>query len=158
MKTLPAKKIASAYKFSDRLVLHSQARTPAGFDIACEPYLTLSLEAATEEVGCAVHSVLAGFRPEIPQPKNLKQVTVEFLFGIGVKSNKKLQESSVCCGIAEQDGNIEFQPKHNGGTSGNSKGFRPIPNAKISLPANSPYAEIGAVLLKGFSVCTTIYQ
>ena len=158
MKTPPSNKIASAYKFSDRFVLHSQARRPAGFYIACEPYVTLSNSATAEEIGIAVQTVLTGFRSEIPQPTDLKQVTADFVRGIGAKSHKKLQETSICCGINEQDGKIDLKPKHNGGTSGDSKGFQPIVDSKISLPSNSSPAEIGSALLKAFLLCTTVYK
>jgi hypothetical protein len=157
MKTPPTNRIASAYRFSDRLVFHSQARTPAWFYIACEPYLTLSLAASVGEIGQAVKRALANFRPEIPQPTNLKQVTADFLLGIGVKTNKKLQETSVCCGINEKDSAIVFEPSHNGGTSGDTRGFQPITNAKIVISAKATDAEIGAALQKSISLCTTVY-
>lgn len=157
MKTPPSNKIASAYKFSDRFVLHSQARTPAWFYIACEPYVTLSTSVTTEEIGAAAQTVLTGFRAEIPQPTDFKQVTADFVRGVGAKSHKKLQETSICCGINEQDGKIEFKPTHNGGTSGDSKGFQPIAAEKISLPSNASTTEIGSALLKAFSLCTTVY-
>ena len=150
MKALPPIKIASAYRFSDRLVLHSEARTPAGFYIACEPYLTLAQDTVEEEVGRAVQSALANFRAEIPQPTNFKQGKADFIRGVGTKSHKKLQEGSIHCGIRERDGKIEFEPSHNGGTSGDTKGFQPISGAKVSLPANSDPAEIGTALLKRF--------
>jgi hypothetical protein len=153
-----ASKVASAYRFADRIVLHSQARTPAWFCIACEPYLTLSREAGPEAVGQAVRSVLDGYRPDIPQPSDLKQVTAAFVRGLGAKSNKQIQESSVCCGIRDQEGQLVFEPTHNGGTSGDAKGFQPITQARVSLRADAPAAEIGAALLRGFDLCTTIYE
>jgi hypothetical protein len=157
MKHPPTNKIASAYKFEDRIVLHSQARTPAWFYISCEPYLSLPNDANAEEIGRAAQSVLANFCAEIPQPTNLKDVTASFLQEIGVKSNKMLQESSVFCGINEQEGFIDFKPSHNGGTSGDAKGFQPIAVPKFSLPANSPPSELGAGLLRAFTLCTSVY-
>jgi hypothetical protein len=158
MKKPPTNKIASAYKFKDRLILYSQARTSAWFYISCEPYLTRSRDASTEEIGWALQTVVASFRAEIPQPTNLKDGTANFIRGIGAKSNKKIQEGSIYCGINEQDGIIHFEPSHNGGTSGDAKGFQPIIGAKYSLPLNASPSEIGAGLLKGFALCTTIYE
>jgi hypothetical protein len=158
MNNLSSKRSAAARRLTDRLILHSHAQKPAGFYIACEPYLTLPTDATTEQVGHAVQSVLAGFRTDIPQPSDWKHVTADFIRNIGVKSHKKLQESSIFCGIEEQNGKIEFVPSHNGGTSGDTKGFQAISGAKISLAANSATDEIGTALLKGFSLCTTIYE
>jgi hypothetical protein len=158
MNNSPPKKSASGYRFTDRLVLHSRAQTPAGFYIACEPYLTLPRDATAEEVGRAVQSVLNGFRADIPQPSNFKQNTADFIRGVGAKSQKKLQESSIFCSIREQDGKLEFIPYHNGGTSGDSQGFQPIAGAKILLASDSALNEIGIALFKSFALCTTIYE
>jgi hypothetical protein len=151
-------KAASAYRFADRIVLHSQARTPAWFYIACEPYLRLSREASPEEVGRAVRSALDGYRPDIPQPSDLKQVTAAFVRGLGARSNKQIQQSSICCGIRDQEGQLVFEPTHNGGTRGDAKGFQPTKEGRVSVRADAPAAEIGAALLRGFDLCTTIYE
>jgi hypothetical protein len=157
-KQPPAGKFASAYRFPDRMVLHSHARLPGWAMIAYEPYITLPRDAAAEDIGRAVQTVLAGFRPEVPNPDDFKQVTAAFVRGVGARSNNQIQETSISCGISERDGRLEFQPDHNGGTSGDTKGFQPIPGAQFSLPANSAPAEIGAALLRCFAVCTTIYD
>jgi hypothetical protein len=157
-KRPPPGKFASAYRFPDRIVLHSLARLPGWAMIACEPYLTLPRDAAAEDVGRAVQTVLAGFRPETPDPDDFKQVTAAFVRGVGARSHKQLQETSISCGIAERDGRVEFQPHHNGGTSGDTKGFQPIAGAQFSLPTDSAPAEIGTALLRCFALCTTIYD
>jgi hypothetical protein len=154
----PPGKFAGAYRFPDRIVLHSQGRLPSWAMIACEPFLTLPRDANPEEVGRAVQSVLAGFRAEITDSPNLKDVTAAFVRGVGAKSHKQLQETSISCGIREREGQLEFQPEHNGGTSGDTKGFQSISGAQFSLPANSAPAEIGAALLRCFALCTTIYD
>jgi len=151
-------KIASAYKFSDRLVLHSFGQTPAGFYVACEPYLILPRDATAQDLGHAVQAAVARFCAEILQPTDWKQTTAAYVRGVGARSHRKLQETSVCCGIAECRDRIEFEPSHNGGTSGDTKGFQPIPDAKISISANSTPIEIGTALFEGFARCTTIYE
>ena len=127
------------------MVLHSQGRLPGWTQIACEPYVTLPRNAPAEDIGKAVQAVLAGFRDEIPEPVEWKSVTADFVRGVGAKSHKQLQTSSICCGISERDGKLEFQPHHNGGPSGGAKGFQPISGAQFSLPANSAPTEIGTV-------------
>src|ERR1051325_6643218 len=103
-KEPPPGKYASAYRFDDRMVLHSLARLPEWALIASEPYLTLPRDAATEEIGRAVQTVLAAFRAQAPEPGDFKQVTAAFVRGIGAKSHKQLQESSICCGLSECEG------------------------------------------------------
>jgi hypothetical protein len=158
MRHTQPNKVASAYGFADRLVLHSQGRTPSWIYVACEPYAKLSRDATAEEVGRAVRSVLEGYRPDAPQPADWKQVTTAFVRGLGAKSNKQIQESSICCGIRDQEGQLVFEPTHNGGTSGDAKGFQPITQARVSVRADAPATEIGAALLRAFDLCTTIYE
>src|SRR5580765_1716354 len=157
-KAPPPGKFASAYQFPDRIVLCSYARLPEWALITCEPYLTLRRDAAPEEVGRAVQTVLAGFRAEVPESVDLKQVTAAFVRGVVARSHKQLQESSVSCSIMERDGQLEFQPSHNGGTSGDTKGFQPVSGAQFTLPADSAPAEIGTALARCFALCTTIYE
>ena len=157
-KEPPPGKFAGAYRFSDRTVLHSQGRLPGWTMIACDPYITLPRDAAAEDVGRAVQSVVAGFRPQVPDPADFKQVTAAFVRGVGARSNKQLQESSIACNLSERNAQLEFEPCHNGGTSGDTKGFQPIPGARFSLSANSTPAEIGAALDRCFALCTSIYD
>jgi hypothetical protein len=157
MKRTQPNTTASAYRFADRIVLHSQGRTPSWIYVACEPYVTLSPGAAAEEVGRAVRSVLDGYRADAPQPTDWKQVTAGFVRGLGTKSNKQIQQDSICCGIREQEGQLVFGPTHNGGTSGDAKGFQPIKRAQVAIRTDAPDSEIGAALLRGFDLCTTVY-
>lgn len=157
-KKPPPGKFASAYRFPDRMVLHSQARLPGWALIACEPYLALPRDAAAEDVGHAVRAALAGYRAEMSEPVELKQVTAAFVRGVGAKSHKQLQENSISCSIKELDGWLEFQPSHNGGTRGDTKGFQPISGTQFSLAADSAPAEIGTALVRCFALCTTIYE
>jgi len=157
MKPTQPNRIASAFKFGDRIVLHSQGRTPSWIYVACEPYIKLSGDATVEEVGQAVGSVLDGYRADAPQPTDWKQVTAEFVRGLGAKSNKQIQQKSICCGIREQEGQLVFEPTHNGGTSGDAKGFQPIKGADVAIRADAPASEVGAALLRGFDLCTTVY-
>jgi hypothetical protein len=157
MKSPKPDRVAQAYKLPDRIVLHSQARAPSWLYVACEPYLTLSPNAPPDEIGRAVLTVLRDYRAEVPEPNNFKEVTAAFLRGVGAKSHKQLQQTSINCGILERPGRLDFEPTHNGGTSGDSKGFQPISGTRFGIALDASPAEIGAALLKGFDLCTTIY-
>ena len=52
---------------------------------------------------------------------------------------------------------FEFEPTHNGGTAGDSKGFQPN-GCAFTIPLSSRSDELGAALRKAFSLCTTIYE
>jgi hypothetical protein len=157
-KAPPATRIAAAYRFSDAFVLHSQGRAPSWIHIACEPYKRLSRTASADDLGRAVRSVLHAYRPEVPEPADFKQVTADFVRGMGVKSNKRLQETSIYCGLRQKEDGIEFAPNHNGGTAGDTKGFQPIEGATFVIPAEASDGEFGAALLRGFDLCTSIFS
>ena|ERR1051326_2951494 len=157
-KAPPPTKIAAAYSFSDAFVLHSQGRAPSWIHIACEPYIRLSRGASSDDLGRAVRSILNAYRPEVTEPADFKQVTADFLRGMGVKSNRRLQETSISCGLRQKEDGFEFAPARNGGTSGDGKGFQPIAGAAFLIPIDASDAELGAGLLRGFDLCTSIFS
>ena len=158
MRTPPSDKIDSAYRFPDRIVLHGTGRLVSWMCIACEPYVTLGRNASAEELGQAVKRVIEGFRAQMPDPSDWKEVTAGFVRGVGAKSHKQLQQTSICCGLSEKAGQLEIQPNHNGGTSGDSNGFQPIAGATFTIPFSAPPAEVGPALLRGFNLCTSVYE
>ena len=155
MKPTP---IASAYRFPDRIVLHSHGLLPSWIHIACDPYISLPPTASPEQIGQAVRTVLHSYRPEMPDPADFKKVREDFVRNMGVKSNKRLQETSINCGLRAENGTIKFEPTHNGGTSGDSKGFQATSGTAFSIPSGGNDAELGNALLRAFDLCTSIYS
>jgi hypothetical protein len=129
----------------------------AGFYVACDPYLTISLDAANDDLGRAVRASLEGYRSEIARPSDWKQLRVSFVEGLGAKSHRQLQQYAINCRIVEWERELEFQPTHNGGTKGDSKGFQPISGTSFMVAAGATAAEIGTALVRGFDLCTTTY-
>jgi len=156
-QTLPAR-IACAYKFADRYVVHSQARTTAGLYVGCKPYLLLRPDCSDEEIGQAVNAALAGFKVSVPTPTNWKEFRQAWLAGLRAKSERQLQQTSVYCGISDYIDRIEFEPSHNGGTSGEGRGFAPSIDRKFALMASASPKQLGAALCRAFTLCSTIYD
>ena len=149
------RKYATAYLFPDRLIVHSLTHTDFGL-FACEPFQRLDRDVSPEEIARCIGSSLDAFRTQRDMP-NAKELRKSFLAGMGVKSNAQLQRTAICVGISQGAG-LEFEPTHNGGTTGDSKGFQPIPGLEpLRVSIDSLPAEIGAVLLKAFSLCTSVY-
>lgn len=146
---------ATAYRFADRLMLHSHVQTDYG-NFACGPFQKLDPSASPDEIGRCVRIALDSSRSQGEMP-NVKDTAKAFLAGLGVKSNAQLQRSAVCVGITQASG-LQFEPTHNGGTAGDAKGFQPILGAlPICVASDALTAEIGQALLQAFSLCTTIY-
>jgi len=155
--TLPTR-IACAYKFADRYVVHSQARTTAGFYVACEPYLLLGLDCSDEELGKALNAALVRFKVSVPTPTDWKQFRQAWVAGLRAKSERQVQQTSVYCGISDYGDHLEFEPSHNGGTSGDTKGFAPLVDRKFSLPDDAPSERLGEALRRALTLCSTIYE
>jgi CDI immunity protein len=149
------RKYATAYRFADRVMLHSHLQTDYG-NFACGPFQKLDPSTSAEEIGRCVRMALDSSQSRSEMP-NVKDAAKAFLAGLGVKSNAQLQRSAVCVGIT-QARELQFEPTHNGGTAGDAKGFQPIPGAApICVPPDASDAQIGQALLQAFSLCTTIY-
>jgi hypothetical protein len=154
-KTPPLdRKYASAYQFTDRVVIHPQIHTPYGL-FSSEPYQQLVPNASPEEIGRCVVDALRASKSQEEMPGG-KDFAKQYLKSMGVKSNAELQRAAKYqVHIAEQSQNIELHPRHNGGASGDTKGYRPIPGlSPLTVTVAAPPAEIGAALLKAFSLCT----
>jgi hypothetical protein len=150
-------KSATAYLFSDHLMLHSELSTPFG-RLASEPFLRVPRDVSPDEIGRAAATVLEASRsaPDTPHGKDFANF---YLKSLGVKSNAELQRTALNVSIAHMANNFEFSPTHNGGASGDTKGYRPIPEVSpLSVSADAPAADIGEILLKAFSLCTSVYQ
>ena len=149
------RKYATAYLCPDRLMIHSLTQTDFGM-FACEPFRRLDREAPPEEIARCIRCSLDAFRIQRDMP-GAEEVRKSWLAGMGVKSNAEIQRTALCVGIS-QAAALEFEPTHNGGTASDSKGFQPIPGVEpLRVSTDSPPAEIGAALLKAFSLCTTVY-
>jgi hypothetical protein len=151
-------KFASAYQFPNRLVMHGVAQTVSGFYVAHEPYLSLPTGISLDEIGSVILSVLDGFKIDYPRPTNWPELTKKFLQDMRVKSNRKLQEDSILCNIAQYGECFEFIPTHNGGTRGDKKGFSPIPGGEFSIPGFLLKKDLGGALQRSFELCTSVYK
>jgi hypothetical protein len=147
---------AAAYLFADDIRLHSEIHTPYG-SFAAPPWQRVPRSAGAEAIAQAVRAALEHWRDQREMPSGGKERVKIFLAGMGVKSNAQLQQQARNVDI-EVAGDLSFHPTHNGGTSGDGKGFRPIPGQEpVRIAINAPPAEVAAALLRAFDLCTSIY-
>jgi len=151
-------KHASAFLFPQDIRVHSQLHTPYGM-FACEPYQRIDRAAPAEAIAAAVRIALQHAREQAEMPPGSgKDIMKAYLVGMGVRSNAELQRKSRYVGI-EQAADLAFHPTHNGGTSGDGKGFQPIPGVDaIRVPITAAPADVAAALLRAFELCTSIYD
>ena len=151
-------KHASAFLFPQDIRFHSQLHTPYGL-FACEPYQRVDRSAPPEVIAAAVRAALEHAREQREMPPGSgKDFMKAYLAGMGVRSNAELQRKSRNVGI-QQAADLEFHPTRNGGTSGDGKGFQPIPGVDaVRVAINAAPADVAAALLRAFELSTSIYD
>ena len=126
--------------------------------VAREPFLRLPLSSPAEALGRALVEVLNAFGPCIDLGwKERSAHWKKLLQSVGIRSGRQLQQRAVCCSVSRDAQGIMIRPSRNGGTAGNRSGFSQNGTAFTILPGSSP-AEIGEALIKGFALCTSIYN
>ena len=148
----------SAYLFPARLVIHATAITRAGFQVAKEPYFSIEVPSQHEEIGKAVRQALDSHQIGIENPSNGREFQKAFLKGVGVKSNAALQRAAVQCDVLERENELNFFPTHNGGTTGDQKGYSPLNDHIKIIPRDSDDGVVGKALLDCFERCSSIYS
>lgn len=160
--TLEVLRSTAAYRLRDRIVIRAEAKAGEyGPITGVEPFLTLPPDAAPEEVGAGILTALDAYRSGVPEPtKSEYDVVARALYrAAGVRSHRKLLESSLYCRVSESRDLFQLVPYHNGGTRGNRKGFQPKnPMEWLLVRKPATAAELGEALVLAFELCTTIYD
>jgi hypothetical protein len=157
LKPSPVLRYAGAYLFSVRMVTVSFGRVPAGFFVQCDPFIELPLESDDEKIGQAVLKSLKDFRAHLAAPDDFAAHRKKQILALGFGSERQMQRQALYCSVTLGPEGFKFEPTHNGGASGDSKGFQPNGSA-LTLPLSSSAAAIGAALRRSFSLCTTSLQ
>jgi hypothetical protein len=145
---------ATAYLKNGKVIIHAQARSTAGVYLAAMPVRRLPLEAGGDALGRALRDALDAYQAEVPHPTTWRDFGADVLKASGVRSWRALQVGTACCTISRNSAHIMISPSHNGGTSGDGRGFQPAPSADVALEASATPDRVGAALLEAFSRCT----
>jgi hypothetical protein len=148
---------AGVYLFPGRPEFVPFGRTPAGFLVQCVPCIRVELSASDESLGRALLQVLDAFIPNRAVPESYSTERKEHLRGIGVRSERELQQQALYCSVYRDIDGFRFEPTHNGGTKGDSKGFAPVSDSITNAPSSTA-DELGAALCRAFALCTIIYD
>ena len=145
--------MASAYRLSDRYFIHPSKRTTAGLWIAQPDFVSLPLEASPEELGLAVVASLAQSTGVVPHPTVWTGLSKPRLAAAGFRSEKAFMQGAHLVSVALAD-TIILDPNHNGGTTGEQRGFTPLPDKRFIILPNSAPMVVGSELLAAFKACT----
>ncbi len=145
---------AGVYLHPETLLLHAEHRAKSGILKSAAPVIRLQPNEAPEHVGRALRQVLSAYRDGVEDSTNWSEHSREFLRHAGFRSWKALETKSRSCWIQETATEIIFTPLHNGGRSGDQKGFQPFGAIPLKISVSASDAELGSVLLAALQAST----
>jgi hypothetical protein len=152
---------ASCYSYGDRLLICAICPNDAGFYNRSEPYRLISKDDPASTLGEVLLEVLDASNRLVPikSSEERKESSERFLQVAEITSERKLQQTSLCCSVSCKNGKLCFKPEHNGGTSGDNKGFSGLPDDQsLFLSRKDSPEEIGKTLMDTLERCTSVYD
>ncbi|HET7457102.1 MAG TPA: hypothetical protein VFJ74_05545 [Gemmatimonadaceae bacterium] len=134
-RVVPHPALASVFMREGKIFVQCSDRTPmrtAGFWVGSGPVATLSATAEPALVGQAVLDALARSRVEVPAPERGADLEAPLRRAAGVRSRRALMAGTRCCVVDREGGVLRIDPVANGGTKGEARGYRPLPDAETA--------------------------
>ena len=119
-------RLVNAFRLSDRYFIHPNKQTTDGVWLAQGDYVSISLQAPMEEIGAAILVALEQSSGVIPHPTNWAGLAKRRLAAAGVRSEKAFIQDACLVSVSLGD-QMSFEPYSNGGSTGETRGFSPIP-------------------------------
>ena len=145
---------ASVYFFPDRVLVVPNCPTPTGLLLSFEPYAVLSLAATDHELGMAIEAALFASTRTVPHPTDWKATSAPRLAAAGVKSERAFQLKSALVQVSKTPESVQVSPSHNGGATGDDRGFRPILGAEVNMSGMVGATELAVQVHKALTACT----
>ena len=149
---------ASAYKRAGLILIHASAKTVPGFLIDCPPWITLSEDVRSAELGEAVRTALAAYHEGVPVPDygsaDWKALRRACYRAAGVNSERGYMTDSAYVSLCAENGSLRLTPSRNGGTRGDAKGFHFLPEFALQTQANPDSDAIGRAVREALERCT----
>lgn len=146
-------KLANIVRLKDRLLVYPQSMTDTGLWVATEPYTRLPLGCDPSVIGQATLSALACSGDSLPHPKDWRAHGAPRLAAAGVRSERAFHSRSSLVSVTSHDDGYAVEPHINGGTAGDEKGFRPVPDGAIRVALQSTPDVLGSAVIAALSVC-----
>ncbi|MEZ2442813.1 contact-dependent growth inhibition system immunity protein [Chitinophaga sp. RCC_12] len=141
---------AAIFKFADRYVIHSDSTSVHGFGIASDPYITLSLVSAMEDIVKSLLFAMNASKINVIVDVRSKTFLKEHLKFMGLKNRNELYTNSICCSVYEKDNKIVLMASNNMGLSG---GFTYPSEKKVEIASIASIEEICSALVEALSRC-----
>lgn len=149
----PHVRSAGAYRWPDRILIHSLARTRDGLWIWSEPWFRVPISASAAEIGQAALESLAGSRLGMPHPRDFKPLTAARLEAASVRSERKFMEAAAHVGIWQEGEVVTLSPSENGGARGDGRGFHSLPALETKLSSKVDAGVLGDAIIEAWRRC-----
>jgi hypothetical protein len=144
---------AAAYCRDGLIVVHPWGYLADDSSIFLEPVISLSAETDPGEIGRAMRRALESSRRGVSLPEDWEAHIEPLYSAAGVGDWTGLQEETLACTISRENGHLDILPSRNGGVRGDTRGFHPLPERRLQLPAHCSDSELGEGLLAAFEKC-----
>ena len=141
-----SQKSAAVYRRNSHYFVHANLRTPAGFWIASVPASLLPVTLSAEELGASIIGVLAG---SVQAPSG----DTPLLAIAKVRSWRALQRSAALCNVWRSTAGFVVEPTRNGGSAGDGRGYHPLSDQSVAVPAEDGPGDLGAAVVAAFERC-----
>ncbi len=139
--------LATVYLRDGRILVQASDRTEwrtAGFWIGALPVISLAASSSAAIIGQAVLDALARSRVEVPVPDRGADLEAPLRHAAGVRSHRAFMTGTRACWVSQDKGAIRIDALHNGGASGEERGFSPLPDTeKRTLEATATADAVG---------------
>jgi hypothetical protein len=153
--------LVHVYARDARLFLEPSNRTrwqEAGFWVATGRITVLDIGTPDDELGNAVLAALASCRVEVPVPPRDVALDRALIAAMGVRSRRAAMDGTRACIVSREaaGGEVTIEPQRNGGTTGEGRGYTPVPEAGVRLPSACTAGQVGAALRVAFEHATVV--
>jgi hypothetical protein len=147
-------RLASVYARERDFIVQPSSWTTTGLRIGTQPIEVLPGAASAADLGAAIQNALSAAKEGVAHPTDWKAHLMPLLESAKIRSWNALLKSAKMCEVETLGHEIRVTPSRNGGTSGSDKGYHPIADRAIVLPALCSDDELGASVLRAVALCT----
>jgi hypothetical protein len=140
---------AEIYKRGTKMIVHPTSYTIYGLGISAPPIEVFDASISPADLGLAVVEALGASRSEVPHPTDFPALARPFYDAAGVKSWSAFVKGSLSCTVDLDGSSLHINPWKNEGAR---KGFTPLPQQRLTLPASSPVEMLGQAVLDALKI------
>ena len=139
------------YERAGRYFVQPSNRTrwkEAGFWVFSGLVTALETSATDEKLGMAVLDALSASRVEVPVPPRDAKLEAGLFRAMGVRSRRAAMSGTRACLVMRNPptGTLRIEPQRNGGSSGEARGYAPMPKLAVERPAESSASDVGGAV------------